>query len=115
MEEYNQTRCTRVVDRSKTVQNQKAFEPYLDLVHYNDLCSAGAMEEYNRTHCTRVVDRSKTVQNQKAFEPYQDLVHYNDLHSALERWRNTTGPVVCVWLIIPKLPRTKKPLNPIKI
>ena len=85
MEEYNRTRCTHVVDCSKTIQNQKAFKPYQDLARYNDLRSAGAMEEYNRTHCTRVFDHSKTVQNQKAFEPYQDLVHYNDLRSALER------------------------------
>jgi hypothetical protein len=28
MEEYNRTRCTCVVDRAKTIQNQKAFEPY---------------------------------------------------------------------------------------
>jgi muramidase (phage lysozyme) len=77
--------------RSKTVQNQKAFEPYQDLARYNDLRSVGAMEEYNRTRCTRVVDRSKTVQNQKAFEPYQDLVRYNDLRSAraMEEYNQT--------------------------
>ena len=73
MEEYNRTHCTCVVDHSKTVQNQKAFEPYQDLAHYNDLRSTGAMEEYNRTNCTRLVDRSKTVQNQKAFEAYPVL------------------------------------------
>ena len=44
MEEYNRTHCTRVVDHSKTVQNQKAFEPYQDLAHNNDLRSAGAMD-----------------------------------------------------------------------
>ena len=33
MEEYNRTRCTRVVDCSKTVQNQKAFEPYQALAN----------------------------------------------------------------------------------
>jgi hypothetical protein len=56
MEEYNRTRCTRVVDRSKTVQNRKAFQPYQALARYNDLRSARALEEYNRTRCTRVVD-----------------------------------------------------------
>jgi len=33
MEEYNRTRCTHVVDRSKTVRNQKAFEPYQALAN----------------------------------------------------------------------------------
>jgi hypothetical protein len=33
MEDYNRTRCTRVVDRSKTVQNRKAFEPYQALAN----------------------------------------------------------------------------------
>jgi hypothetical protein len=33
MEEYNQTRCTHVVDRSKTAQNRKAFEPYQALAN----------------------------------------------------------------------------------
>ena len=75
MEEYNRTRCTGVVDCSKTIKNGKAFEPYQALARYNDLRSTGAMEEYNQTHCTRVVDRSKTVQNQKAFEPYQALAN----------------------------------------
>jgi len=28
MDEYNRTRCTCVVDRSNTTQNQKAFEAY---------------------------------------------------------------------------------------
>jgi hypothetical protein len=56
MEEYNRTRCTRVVDRSKTVQNRKAFQPYQALARYNDLRSARALEEYNRTRYTRVVD-----------------------------------------------------------
>ena len=75
MEEYNRTRCTCVVDRSKTIQNRKAFQPYQALACYNDLGSAGAMEEYYRTRCTRVVDHSKTVRNQKAFEPYQALAN----------------------------------------
>jgi hypothetical protein len=85
MKEYDRTRCTRVVDRSKTVQSKKilrsqtTFERilfyYQALARYKDLRSAGAMEEYNRTRCTRVVDRSKTVQNRKAFEPYFALVN----------------------------------------
>jgi hypothetical protein len=33
MEEYKRTHCTRVVDRSKTVQNQKAFEAYQALAN----------------------------------------------------------------------------------
>jgi len=28
IEEYNRTCCTPVIDRSKTIQNQKAFEAY---------------------------------------------------------------------------------------
>jgi len=33
MEEYNRTHCTRVVDRSKTIQNRNAFEPYQALAN----------------------------------------------------------------------------------
>jgi len=33
MEEYNPTCCMRVVDCSKTIQNQKAFEAYMALVN----------------------------------------------------------------------------------
>ena len=72
MEEYNRTRCTPVVDRSKTVQNQKVSEWLLEM-HFNDCHSAGAIEEYNGTHCMHLVYRSKTIQNQKAFEDYPVL------------------------------------------
>jgi hypothetical protein len=75
------------------------------------------MEEYNRTRCTRVVDHSKTVQNQNTFEPYQALANrLFEMHSTtfivLERWRNTTGPVVRVWLIIPKTIQNQKAFEP---
>jgi hypothetical protein len=77
------------------------------------------MEEYNQTRCTHVVDRSKTAQNRKAFEPYQALANrFFEMplmtFVAPERWRNTTGPVVHVWLIVPKPSRTEKPLKPIQ-
>ena len=87
---------------------------------FDNLRSAGAIEEYNRTRYTRVVDRSNTIQNQIAFEAYQALANgflkcVAMIFVALEGWRNTTRPVVRVWLIVPKPSRTEKPLNPIKL
>jgi hypothetical protein len=100
-------------DRSKTIQNQKAFEEYQALAN-------GFLKCISMTHCTHVVDRSNTIQNQIAFEAYQALANgflkcVATIFVALEGWRKTTRPVVRVWLIVPKPSRSKKPLKPIKL
>jgi len=58
------------------------------------------IQEYNRTHCTRVVDCSK-IMLRSTPKPNKPSSHWHGCAINRES-RNTTGPVVRVWLIVPR-------------
>ena len=93
--------------------------PYQALARYNDLRSAEAMEEYNWTRCTRAVDPFQNHPEQKNLQTLSSFSKWlfempSMTFVAPEQWRNTTGPIVRLWLIVPKPSRTEKPLKPIQ-
>ncbi len=77
---------------------------------FDDPRSAGPMEVFNQ-------DLLYVCGCGLSF-PYQALGCYNYRNPttfvALERWRNTTGPVVRAWLIVPKPSRAKNPSKSIQ-
>jgi hypothetical protein len=58
------------------------------------------IKEFNRTHCTRVVDRPKIMLRSTPKLKPSACCHGCTIN---RESRNTTGPIVRMWLIIPRL------------